>query len=439
MPFQYWLFVVILLLCLHIDYTVCSSEEVLGEEDAYDESSSLLKKNERSQRRRHLQSPSQHNFISPSNGTDISSPVALIKCSNQTSCIHPYLQLQHVFKVYYCKHVGHGVRFYFLAREGLLQHPNLVLVDDMADADVIVYLPESAPWKKTECNRPEYFSKTVVLDESDGAHMFDPAPEGQKTEWLLYFKRSYVKRGNGQFKGYMPYLHRNDVLPMSYTIADAYVRTAFPFYKDRDLDIVSTLRGSTQDPCRLRVRLWTDEYCKSRGKKCVVGQVNHASRTVVDKNYLGNMYRAKIIVTVNPSHWEGDFRLMEAIATGALIFVDIMHVHRPYPLLQHKHLVYFNNNNETDLVSKLDQYMSDVESARRVAVTGYVHSMKFHRAASLMDYIFRSIHLKLAKRQAKNKNKSMGNGQMEEGMRRVPPISPPYTHTGFHIRNLCKV
>lgn len=64
-------------------------------------------------------------FVSPSNGTDIRSPVPLIKCHNQTRCIQPYLQLQHTFKVYFCKHHKHGVRFFFLAREGLLLHPNI--------------------------------------------------------------------------------------------------------------------------------------------------------------------------------------------------------------------------------------------------------------------------------------------------------------------------
>jgi hypothetical protein len=88
-------------------------------------------------------------FKSPFNGTDIiSHPIALIKCLNQTKCIQPNLQLTKKFKVYYCKHVSHGVRFYFLIREGLLLHPNIILVSNPDDADIIVYLPESANWRK---------------------------------------------------------------------------------------------------------------------------------------------------------------------------------------------------------------------------------------------------------------------------------------------------
>jgi len=36
------------------------------------------------------------------------------------------------------------------------------------------------------------------------------------------------------------------------------------------------------------------------------------------------MREARIVVTCNPSHWEGDFRLFEAMLSGALVFVDEM-------------------------------------------------------------------------------------------------------------------
>jgi hypothetical protein len=114
-------------------------------------------------------------FFSPSNGTDvITHPIAVIKCANQTLCVSPKLQLQEMYDVYYCKHLGHGVRFYFLVKEGLLLHPNIRLVDDINTAQVIVYLPVSAPWDKSECSDLKLKSKTIVLDEGDGQQLFDP-------------------------------------------------------------------------------------------------------------------------------------------------------------------------------------------------------------------------------------------------------------------------
>jgi hypothetical protein len=53
-------------------------------------------------------------------------------------------------------------------------------------------------------------------------------------------------------QAYMNYVTRMNVLPMTYTIVEAYVKTAFNMMKDRDLDIVCTLRGSNADPTRLR-------------------------------------------------------------------------------------------------------------------------------------------------------------------------------------------
>lgn len=48
-----------------------------------------------------------------------------------------------------------------------------------------------------------------------------------------------------------------------------------------------------------------------------------------------------------------------------------------------------DNNNKTDLFEKLDYYRGNKDIAKKVAVSGYLHSMKHHRAANLIDYILR--------------------------------------------------
>ena len=106
------------------------------------------------------------------------------------------------------------------------------------------------------------------------------------------------------------------------------------------------------------------------------------------------MHNAKIIVTVNPSEWEGDFRLWESMATGALIFVDPIFTPHPYPLIDGKHLVLFSNSNKTDLWQKLDYYRHHPDEARRIAITGYLHCMKYHRTVSMIDYVLRSADMK---------------------------------------------
>ena len=151
---------------------------------------------------------------SPSNGTDIiSHPISLIKCQNQTRCIKPELQLERTYNVYYCKRVSYGIRFYFLVREGLLLHPNLQMVETPEQADIVLYLPESAAWHKSECNNPNFANKLVVMDgqfnagvscviiclhigvlESDGPTTLDVG----RPNWnIVYFKRSFVRRHDG--------------------------------------------------------------------------------------------------------------------------------------------------------------------------------------------------------------------------------------------------
>jgi hypothetical protein len=81
------------------------------------------------------------------------------------------------------------------------------------------------------------------------------------------------------------------------------------------------------------------------------------------------------------------------MASGALVFVDPLHVPYPYPLKDGIHTIFYDNNNKTDLFQKLDYYLKHKDKARQIAINGYLHSMKYHRTVSMMDYILRSAHL----------------------------------------------
>lgn len=219
--------------------------------------------------------------------TDFKHPASLIKCSNQTRCLQPKLDLQVRYSVYFCSHKNHGVRFYYQAREGLLQHPMIDLVESMQDADFIVYLPVSADWDVSECNSIAYANKTVIIDEGDYPQLFipdnaqqirkaHPELEAKKSFYYMYFKRSCVHRSNGKNGGYMQYFatHSN-VFPMTYTIMDGYVRNTFPMMNERDYQLVCTLRGGERDPARKRIKEWVKEYADDRKlKKYVAGEVD---------------------------------------------------------------------------------------------------------------------------------------------------------------------
>lgn len=200
-------------------------------------------------------------------------------CYNQSRCIPPRLQLATTFKVYMCKHTSNGgVRFFYLARDGLLLHPNIIMVDTLNynEVDFIVYLPNSSPWHNTECNNTAYAKKLIVLDEFDGPLAFAPFrnreermqhypvdASGKYVVWnYMFFKRSYVRRANGVFRGY-PHIAKQDVFPMTYSIASAYIPTTFN--QNRETDIVCTLRGTKHQMTRLWVQQWVAEYIQDRG------------------------------------------------------------------------------------------------------------------------------------------------------------------------------
>lgn len=223
-----------------------------------------------------------HPFMSPRTGTDISPQhqMTLLKCPKQSTCIVPELQLAKKLKVYLCKHpTKHGVRFYYIAREGLLLHPNVQLVpqEEIAQADFIIYLPGSSPWHLTECTDPSYKSRLIVLDEFDGHQLISPTvtPEqyvasygGRNKPWyFMYYKRSFVRRLNGEFKRY-PHFQQPDVYPMTYAIAEAYIPEHFNL--QRDIEILCTLRGTKAMTTRMRTQTWVAEYGTANDIKNIV-------------------------------------------------------------------------------------------------------------------------------------------------------------------------
>lgn len=262
-------------------------------------------------------------------------------------------------------------------------------------------------------------------------------PLPARNAWLLYFKRSYVRRVNGVFKGYKDYVLKRDVLPMTYPMADGYVQLQkqlkYNPFESRDFEIVCPLRDC---PTRKRVRDMVKEYVETRNisKTSIVGQINQASRPTLDSKYFGMMGNAKIIVTANPTSWEGDFRLCEAFSGGALIFVDHMFVPRPYPFVNDEHIVYYDNMDKEDLFRKLDKYRSNLELMKSVAAKGYLHAMIHHRTVNLMDYVLRSVQFKLENLQIIQNPKNMGT--FDDFIE--PPVGSNRDHfvnTGYEMRN----
>merc|ERR1712142_890103 len=110
------------------------------------------------------------------------------------------------------------------------------------------------------------------------------------------------------------------------------------------------------------------EYQTKKGgnkDKIRVGSISGGRREVVDNSYQKTLNRAKIIVTANPMKWEGDSRLYEALASGALVFVDAMYTPLEHPLIHDEHVVFFDTSNndgaKRKLFERLDFYLRNEE------------------------------------------------------------------------------
>ncbi len=353
-----------------------------------------------------LDVPTKDVFASPSEGTDITKSIdELLTCHNQIECIKPQLQLDKKIRIYLCKQVApnekirYGIRFHYLIKEGLSRHPNVELVGDKSHAEIIFYLPYSSVWSKSECNNIADKFRTVVLDEQDSSQkLFNVPNDRNNGTWLGYFKRSYAERSNGKSTGYFPSFSNNpQILPITYSLSEKYVKPVFNSYENRTLEFACTLRGSSnKDPARLRVKTWTAEYGAKRSvMNYVAGEINKSTRDKIDGDYFSTLYSSKIIVTTNPSAYEGDIRFMESMASGSLVFVDRTLTPVPHPFIDKVHVVYYDNDNKTDLFAKLDYYRNNVDEAKKIAINGYLNAMKYHRTVAVMDYVLRTVHVKL--------------------------------------------
>ncbi|KAJ8601912.1 hypothetical protein CTAYLR_002704 [Chrysophaeum taylorii] len=256
--------------------------------------------------------------------------------------------------------------------------------------------------------------RVVFVDECDWSH---PHPH-VAPPYLAYFKRSWVEKTNS-----VPTRARvsakQNYFPTPYALADEYLDATSlpPIATPRTLDVVCTLRDTRGG--RGRVQRWLRDRFVASPRAVVIGQLSSAGRTTIDRDYLAAMRRAKIVVTCNPTGWEGDFRLFEAMSSGALVFVDKMLTPYHHPLIDGRHLVYYDNENRSDFLAKLDHALRHPRWARTVALRGFAHVLKHHRAVSWVDYILRTSLTALAER--------------HDDTRRRHPTDLLYTETGQHV------
>jgi len=304
------------------------------------------------------------------------------------TCVKPELQVTQPMKVHWI-HADPskpGWRFHLLVEDGFARHPAVEPAASADAADLVLYLPVSTRQPVPVANGP---NRLVVLDEGDGAGFY---PRVKEQSYLVYLKRSFVTKRDGAYTGTGRHYKRN-YFPLAYSVADSYLDLKAMGTLKRTIDVLCSNRPTLKQPTRSRVVSWIHDYLeKHPGVRGIAGEVNSGNRRGINENYFDSMRRAKIVVTCNPSHWEGDFRTFEALASGALVFVDEMYVPHPRPFRDGEHVIVYDNSDQPAFEAKLKYYLEHPREAERIAAAGLKHALRYHRAVSRLDYVLRSAH-----------------------------------------------
>lgn len=277
-------------------------------------------------------------------------------------------------------------REYLLIKQGLVNNPRVELVKSVAESDfVFLFYTTLKHYPLHSKVFPP--NKTVFIDYHDKHFMiFD-------VDCKAYFKRSWVEEVNhGQYstkraRKWPPHFH-----PISFAIMDEFITDEQP---ERDITLSCTIRPHARHVNRPRVLSFI-KGMKIPGKT-QIGEFNSGNMKRFNdpdmKEYFNLLKRSRIVVTCNPSRWEGDFRTWETFASGALVFIDRMYIPMKHPLVDGKHCIFYDTSGEglLKMEKMILHLIAKPELAVHIAREGHDFAMRYHRASNRIDEILEQI------------------------------------------------
>ena len=287
-----------------------------------------------------------------------------------------------------------------LTHEGLLAHPQVTLVDRPDIADHVIFcqnhlVAHNPLHVQFRPIKDKYKEKTIMLDYGD-----DPGKvlDADDFRWRLYFKRSCVDRAAGRVMTYGGLA----IQPTAYGVANDMCEPPAGADPRRSLDISCLFEdGVINAECYARARGRVLKLAKRlaathRGLSMQIGGVTECGpvgRSRIDPRYKRCLYDSKIILHANPDPWEGDSRLWEALASGALVFVDRMYTPFEEPLIDGEHLVFYDLTDQgmEALERKVLHYLNDDEARQRIGAQGREFVLGHHRSIDRISAILREL------------------------------------------------
>jgi hypothetical protein len=195
-------------------------------------------------------------------------------------------------------------------------------------------------------------------------------------------------------------------------------------FRDRKFTVTNILRYREESPNKSRNRVveWTHEFSKEMvGKPRNVKEFNGSEKTVESEidaysayvgevenfchgycfgpNYLRHLRDAQIVVSCNPSQWEGDFRLWESFLAGAMVMIDktVTLDWMPNPPEDGKHWITYDPADKDDFMAKVRYYANPANRAEteKIAQNGYEFVLRHHMAVNRVDYVLKTVRSKL--------------------------------------------
>ena len=277
-----------------------------------------------------------------------------------------------------------------LTREGLLAHPQITLVDRPEIADYLLFcqnhlVQHNPHHKRFGSIKDRYKDRCIMLDYGD-----DPGSliDAEDFRWRLYFKRSVVDREHGRVVSY----GGRAVRTTAYCVIDD--MCAVPDGDDhRPIDVACLFEDAVIDTphfalARGRLLKFAKRFAETNpGLAMQIGTVSECGpigRSKIDPSYKRCLYASKIILHANPDFWEGDARLWEALASGALVFVDRLCAPIQHPLIDGEHLVFYDLGDEglERLGQRLLHYLADDAERARIGHQGRQFALEHHRSVN---------------------------------------------------------
>jgi hypothetical protein len=282
-----------------------------------------------------------------------------------------------------------------LTHEGLLAHPRVTLVDRPELADYVIFcqnhLVDHCPFHtQFRPIKDRYKETTILLDyDDDPGLIFDAAD----FRWRLYFKRSCVNRDTGTAMDYGAF----PVIPTAYCVVNDMTEPPAGYEDTRSIDVSCLFDDVVTDTpwfkrARGRLLRFARQLSTTHRFRMQIGTVSESGpigRSHIDPRYKQCLYDSRIVLHANPDWWEGDARTWEALASGALLFVDRLHAPIANPLIDEQHLVFYDLTDEglATLEEKIVHYLGHEGERARLGTRGRDFVMAHHRSINRVDRI----------------------------------------------------